>query len=92
MHFLFHTYAFDDIMKSESLKVWKFNISRIKGVFEGKKKNSFFRISKVLSLRIKRQINKTFSDITFKYVIVTNTIYQRFKKYTLGFTDSVRTM
>ena len=91
MHFLFHAYAFDDIMKSESLKIWKFNISRIKGVFGGKK-DSFFRISKVLSLRIKRQINKTLSDITFKYLIVTNTISQRFKKYTLGFTDSVRTM
>ena len=41
MHFLFHAYAFDDIMKSDSLKIWKFNISRTKGVFGGKKKFIF---------------------------------------------------
>ena len=41
----------------------------------------------MLSIKIKTQMSKIISDITFKNLIVTSVISRRFKKYTLGFTN-----
>ena len=69
MCFVFHAYAFDDVMTFEYLKIQNLIISRTKRVFEVKQK-TFFLVSQVLSFRHTKQTSKNVADTTFKLELI----------------------